>query len=140
MHDRKDARFEIEIALDRLCVRKQGHDIGMRMRMLRAGDGVDLASSQKLAEGAPLGVVLDPHRLEEWRCARLAVPAGMIDGAFEPANLRSVDAVLMGEVAANPDRGGHCIEGDADALAFEVLRHTDAGLAVDVDVAVAEHA
>jgi hypothetical protein len=45
----------------------------------------------------------------------------------------------MGEKAANPHRCGLGVERDAHALAFEVLRRPDAGPAVDIDVAVAEH-
>ena len=140
MHDREDAGPQKEIALDRPRVGKQGRHIGMRMRVLRAGKSVDFAAGQELAEGAALGVVLNAGGLDERRRARVAVAAGMIDGAFDPVDGREVDAVLVRKVAANPDRGGHRVERNADPPVLEILGRVDAGLAVDVDVAVAEDA
>jgi hypothetical protein len=64
----------------------------------------------------------------------------MVDRAFDPAAAGEVDAILMREMAANPDRGGHGVDRHAHALAGDVLGLANAGLAVDVDVAVPEHA
>src|SRR5262249_41008371 len=51
-----------------------------------------------------------------------------------------VHIVMMAENAADPDRRRHGVERDADAFAGDVLGRADAGLAVDVDVAMAEDA
>src|SRR5262245_9707134 len=111
----------------------------MRVRMLRPHDHIDLVMGQELAERATLGIMRDLDWLEQrWR-ARLAMPAGMIDGAFGPAHGGEVDIVVVGENATDPDRRRHGVERNADTLAGDVLGRTNAGLAVDVDVAVAEH-
>src|SRR5262249_14439165 len=74
------------------------------------------------------------------RRARLAMAAGMIDGALGPAHGGEVDIVVVSENSADPDRGRHGVERDADALAGDVLGRADAGLAVDIDIAVPKHA
>ncbi len=107
--------------------------------MLRAHDDVDLVIGKELAERAALGIVCDLDRLEERRCARLAMPARMIDGAFGPAHGGEVDIVVVRENAADPDRCRHGVERNADALAGDVLGRANAGLAVDIDIAVTEH-
>ncbi len=97
-------------------------------------------STRRSRSERPLLVVLDTGRPQQRRRARIAVPAGFVDGALDPADARQVDAILVDQVAPDPDRGRHRIERNADALAGQLLRAANAGLAIDVDVAVPEHA
>src|SRR5947207_6596389 len=69
---------------------------------------------------------------------RLAVSARLLDRALHPADSAQIDAELMLEMSACPDRGGLGVERQADALAFEILGGTDAGARIDEDVAVAK--
>ena len=87
--------------------------------------------------GRPL---LDLDRLEQRQHGRRAVRAGGVDRALHPGDLREIDAVIVLQDAADEDRGGHGVERDADALAFEVLRLGDADLLVDADEGVPEAA
>jgi hypothetical protein len=64
MHHREDARGLGEFALDRARVREQRRDVGMRDRVLRAHDHVDLAVGEEFAQGASLRVALDLDRLQ----------------------------------------------------------------------------
>src|SRR5438105_1536337 len=111
----------------------------MRIGILRADDDVDLVSGQELAERTPARIVIDPNRLEQGRRARVAVASGMVDGALDPTEGGQIDPVFMGEMSANPHRGGHRIEGDAYALALDIVGRADASPAVDEDVAVPKH-
>ena len=70
---------------------------------------------------------------------RIAVAAAAFDRALHPMDGAQVDAELMLQVAAQPDRRGLGVERQADPAAFEVLRRADAGAPVDEDIAVAEH-
>src|SRR5207302_9756073 len=103
---------------------------------LRSRDGIDLACGPEVAQRAALVVVLDAGGLEERRRVRLAMPAGFVDGALDPADGGEIDTVLVDQMAANPDRGGHRIERDPDAPAGEILRPANIRSAIDVDVAV----
>src|SRR5262249_31475500 len=107
--------------------------------MLRPHDDVDLMRGEEFAQRSSLGIVLDPDRLEEWRRARLAVPPGGIDGAPAPAHARQIDVVVVREEGPEAERPRPGVERDANALAGDVLGRADAGVAVDVDVAVPEH-
>ena len=71
---------------------------------------------------------------------RVAVAAAAFHRALHPADGVDIDAELMHQMAAQPDRGGLGVERQADTAAFQVLRRADAGARVDENVAVAEHA
>ena len=58
--------------------------------------------------------------------------------AGEIADAGGIDAVFVGEDAADPDRRGHLVFGHAEALADQVLRLADAALGRDEDAGVAE--
>src|SRR5215471_5284855 len=111
-----------------------------RGRTVRSAYGVDRTLGEERAERAAGLVLLDRDRLEERRRMRMAMLARLLDRALNPANGGEVDAVLMRQMTADPDRGGLGVEGDADALSLEVLRAANAGFPVHIDVAVAEHA
>src|SRR5262249_15440155 len=89
-------------------------------------------------ERTALRVVRDLDRLEEWRSARLAMTAGVIDRALGPPDRRKIHAVLIGKVTPDPHRRRHRVERDADPLTLDVFRGADAGPAVHIDVTVAE--
>src|SRR2546423_9930135 len=69
---------------------------------------------------------------------RLAVSTRLLDRALHPADGAQIDAELMLEMSACPDRGGLGVERQADALAFEILGGAGAGARLDEDVAVAK--
>src|SRR2546423_4319038 len=69
---------------------------------------------------------------------RLAVSTRLLDRDLHPADSAQIDAELMLEMSACPDRGGLGVERQADALAFEILGGADAGARLDEDVAVAK--
>src|SRR6516164_4523751 len=69
----------------------------------------------------------------------MAVGAAGFYRALYPANGGEIDAELMLQMAAQPDRGGLGVERQANPPAFEILRRADAGAAVDEDIAVAKH-
>ena len=111
-----------------------------RRRLARAEIGIDLARGEQFAERPPGRVLLDGDGLKQRQRVRMAVAADGLDRALHPADFVDVDAELMHQVAAQPDRGGLRVERQADALALKVLRCADAGARVDEDIAVAEHA
>src|SRR5579863_6137197 len=70
----------------------------------------------------------------------MAVRAAGLDRALQPADFADVDAELVHQMTAQPDRGGLRVKRQADAAAFEVLRRADARARVDENVAVTEYA
>ncbi len=71
---------------------------------------------------------------------RLAVRAGVFHRALHPPNGVEIDAELMRQMSARPQRRGLGVERHADALAFQILGRADAGARIDENVAVPEHA
>src|SRR5215217_4027424 len=67
---------------------------------------------------------------------RLAMRTGMFHSALHPADRAEIDAELMREMTARPDRRGLGIERNPNALAFEVLWGANARARVDENVAV----
>jgi hypothetical protein len=65
---------------------------------------------------------------------RLLLAPGVIGDAG------GIDAVLVGQDAANPHRRGHLVFRHADALAHQVLRALDPAFRRDEDATVAEQA
>ena len=84
--------------------------------------------------------LLELHRLEQRQHGRRAVRAGGVDRALHPGAFREIDAVFVLQQPADEDGCRHRVEGDADALAFEILGLGDALLAVDADEGMAEAA
>ena len=70
---------------------------------------------------------------------RMAMAAASLDRPLHPMDRVDVDAELMHEMTANPDRCGLRIERQADAAALEILRRADAGTLVDEDVAMPKY-
>ena len=65
---------------------------------------------------------------------------GLVHAGLQPADLREIDAVVLGEDAAHVDAGGLRPFRDADGAAFEVLRGLDAAIAAHVDRRMAVNA
>jgi hypothetical protein len=84
-------------------------------------------------------VQLDLDRPRQRNGGRGAVRLGVVDAAFDPGDVRQVDAVVVLQEPADEDRRRHRVERHPDALAGEVLGRTDLAL-VDRDIAVPEHA
>ena len=70
---------------------------------------------------------------------RIAVAAAAFDRALHPMDRAQIDAELMLQMPAQPDRRGLGVERQPDPSAFKVFRRADAGAPVDEDIAVAEH-
>ncbi len=70
----------------------------------------------------------------------LAVRAGIFHRALHPSNSVEIDAELMRQMPARPQRRGLRVERDTDALAFQILGRPDAGARIDENIAVPEHA
>jgi hypothetical protein len=140
MHNGKDAGLDVEGALDRPGIRKDRYHVRMRTQMARAGERADLACRKKLADRAAAGVALDCRGLEQRRCTRVAVAAAFVDRAFDPADGRKIDSVLVREMAADPHRRRLCVERHPDPSALEMLWSFDSRAPVDIDVAVPKHA
>jgi hypothetical protein len=85
-------------------------------------------------------VLLDGDGAQERQRVRVAVAAATFDRALHPLNGAQIDAELMLQVAAQPDRRGLGVERQTYPAAFEVFRRANAGAPVDEDIAVAEHA
>src|SRR3984893_7461981 len=143
MHDRKYPRSLVVVFLHLAIIRKQPPDIGIVMNGIRQGgahNGIDAAALEQIAQRLAGCVLLDRERQQERQRARMAMRAGLIDGAFDPVNPAELDAVIVLQMAAHPHRGAHGIERHADALACQVFWRCDAGTAVDAEHSVAEHA
>src|ERR1051325_3166604 len=112
----------------------------MRCRMRGADQYVDFVGGEQVAERTSLRIVLDLHGFEQRRRRRLAVAARVQSRALDPAYAGEVNAMVVREVTPDPHRRRHRVERDAHALAGDVLRRSDAGLAIVIDIAMAEDA
>jgi hypothetical protein len=72
-------------------------------------------------------------------CSITAGRAAGLDRALYPADTGNVDAELMHQMAAQPDRCGLGVKRQSDSPAFEVFRCANAAALVDEDIAVAKH-
>src|SRR3954471_20691340 len=118
MHDWKDFLAFPEFAFARPIVREQARDARLAsqdVRFARANEGIDLAFREECRERATLSL-LDRDRPQQRRRVRAAVCAVFFDCALDPVDGREIDAELMGEMTARPDRGGLCIERQTHAL------------------------
>src|SRR5580700_6238437 len=109
MHDRENLLALIKLALQRVMVGQEPHNVGIAAegwRLARAEIGVDLAARQKLAQWPAAAVLLDGDRTEKRQCVRVAMAAAAFDRALHPTDRAQVDAELMLQVAAQPDRSG----------------------------------
>src|SRR5258705_1449690 len=66
--------------------------------------------------------------------------APLFDCALHPVDGREINAKLMRQMPAQPERRGLRVKRQSNALAFDILGGADAGARVDEDVAMAEDA
>ncbi len=129
MHDRKNLLALIKLALQGVMIGQQPHHVGIAAegrRLARAQIGVDLAAGQKLAQRSAAAILLDGDGAEKRQRVRVAVAAAAFDRALHPMDRTQVDAELMLQMPAQPDRGGLGVERQPDPAAFEVFRRADA--------------
>src|ERR1700683_2370741 len=68
MHDRKNLLALEKLALKRVMVRQQPHNIGMgaeRRRLARAQIGIDLAGGEQFAKRSAAAILLNRHGAKE---------------------------------------------------------------------------
>src|SRR5882757_1375202 len=143
MHDRKDLARLVKLAFERAIVGKEPRDRWIATEDLwpaRADQRVDLATRQQRRQRQPAGILLDRDRAQERGRVRLAVRAALFDRALHPADGREINAKLMRQMPAQPERRGLRVKGQSNALAFDILGSADAGARVDENVAMAEDA
>src|SRR5262249_11730024 len=143
MHDREDPGLRVELAFERAIVREQARDVGVTaedLRLARADQRIDLALGEQRRQRQAAVILFNAERLQQRGRVRPTVAAGVLDRTLNPTDPRKIDAELMGEMAAHPDRRGLGIERHADTFAFQVLRRANACVGVDEDIAVPEHA
>src|ERR1700691_5301489 len=102
-----------------------------RRRFARAEISIDLAAGEQFAKWPAAAIDLDRNGAQERQRVRIAVRAAGLDRPLHPIDFVDVDAELMHQVAAQPDRSRLRIERQADAAAFEVFRRADARALVD---------
>ena len=64
--------------------------------------------------------------------------SGLLQLAAAPADLAGMDAILLGQHAADPDTGSLLIIRHADLAALEARRRIDAAVVADIDRGMAE--
>ncbi len=89
-------------------------------------------------DGLALGRVVEPYAGRQFH-RDLFRPAGMLDAAADPVDVRALDAVIVFQEGARPDIGGELIFRHADFAALEVLRLFHP-VGADIDRGVAERA
>ena len=143
VHDRKDLRLAVIGFLDFHVVLEQAPD-GSRPRgegrgRPRCVHGVELAFGDHLRESLlrPDG----PQPEFRWQVElELLVASRLLLAAGEVLRARRIDAVLVLQDAADPDRCGHLIFRNADFFARKILRLADAAFRRDENARVAEEA
>ena len=112
---------EIEDALVRPGIRKEGHDVGMRTKVARACKPSSSPRASSSLSERPLVLRSIAAGSEQRRRARIAMPPALFDGSLNPTDGRKIDPILVREMAANPDCRRLRIEGNTDALILQGL-------------------
>ena len=124
VHDREDLRPAEVVALDRDVVLEQPpHRAGPRRERRRRARGVSasISPSASICASVCVGPIrVDADRRRQVELDLLVAPR-LLDAAGEVLDARRIDAVLVLQDAADPDRRRHLVFGHADALAGEVL-------------------
>src|SRR5580704_17048611 len=142
VHDReKSGALEI-ILRHRDRIGKQPADIRVALldqgRRPRRDEAVDVARLEQSRDGLALGRIVEPHAGRQLH-RDLFRPAGVLNAAADPVNVRALDAVIVFQESARPDIGGELIFRHADFAALEVLRRFHP-VGADIDRGVAERA
>src|SRR2546425_4853282 len=141
VHDREHLRapeiillYRAEIGKQSRYVRRAAQKTGRRAR---ADHAVELAGLEHRGQRLFLRYRLEVYfRRQLERGALFA--AGILDAAAAPVHIAHVHAVLVVQDAADPDVRGDLVFGQAERLAFQVLRAPDAAIGADVDARVPE--
>ena len=142
MHDRVEPGLPV-IRLLRLAVvgeKPPNCAVAAREAGGRAGGHQrrELAGGEHRREAAPGRQRLDRDFRRQIRLERAVAP-GLFQPAGPPDDVRRHHPVFLGQHAADPERGGHRIDRNADLPPLQIGGALDPGIGADIDRRMAEH-
>ena len=140
MHDRKDVRAPIIVALDLHVIVEQPSYAAVALKRRRHAcriQRIDRAIPQHRRKGIRRANPLDPDVRRQSEI-QLFGTTGLFLAARAIRHCVDRHAIFVGEDPTNPHRRRHLVFGIAHAFADQVLRFANAACRIDIDARVAE--